>query len=169
MIAVCLASFCEPRIFRSLLLEPRAGTGAKSGSLFRQDRGGRVSHGRHWAPNVVQLPCAGETSRSGKSVSIAKKSKGYASHPEFCTFRSHPPTLPQPPIRWWGMPPTRLHLSSGRQLRPAMRPKFLTYKTRIWAMMRQNSRISSPTENSIRISSRAAERGTRKYLHILNS
>jgi len=53
-------------------------------------------------------------------------------------------TWPEPPLRWWGIQPARLNLSSGRHLRRAMLPKFSTYKTRIWAMMLQNFRISSP-------------------------
>ena len=47
-------------------------------------------------------------------------------------------------LRRWGIAPALLNPSSGRRLRWAMRPKFSTYKTRIWAMMRQNFRISSP-------------------------
>src|SRR4029453_15725770 len=47
-------------------------------------------------------------------------------------------------LRWWGIQPARLNLSSGRHLRRGMLPKFSTYKTRIWAMMLQNFRISSP-------------------------
>jgi hypothetical protein len=51
-----------------------------------------VSHGGHWAADVIQLPGAGETSRRGSIVTIApKQSKGYALHLEFCTFRSQPP------------------------------------------------------------------------------
>jgi hypothetical protein len=39
---------------------------------------------------------------------------------------SPPQTWPRPPLRWWGIPPTRLHFSSGCHLRRAMRPKFST-------------------------------------------
>jgi hypothetical protein len=45
---------------------------------------------------------------------------------------------------WWGIPPTRLDLRLGRHLRRAMRPKFSTYKIRIWAIMLKNFHISRP-------------------------
>src|SRR5262245_22228415 len=44
-------------------------------------------------------------------------------------------TCARPPCRWWGIPPTRLNLSSGRHPLLAMRSKFLAYKVHIWAML----------------------------------
>jgi hypothetical protein len=49
----------------------------------------------------------------------------------------------------WGVTPAHLHPSEGRRVLVAMRPKFSTYKTRLWAMMLKHS------EDEIDISRRA--------------
>jgi hypothetical protein len=47
-------------------------------------------------------------------------------------------------FRLVGIPPTHLHLSSGRHLLPTIMPKFSTQKLRIWAMILKHFRKSSP-------------------------
>ena len=53
-------------------------------------------------------------------------------------------TWPRPPLHRWGIAPTHLNLFQGYRLPRAMRPKCLTYKTRIWAIMLKNFHISRP-------------------------
>ena len=40
-------------------------------------------------------------------------------------------TWPRPPLRWWGIWPTHLHLSTGRHLPLTIMPKFSMYEIRI--------------------------------------
>jgi hypothetical protein len=61
-----------------------------------------------------------------------------------CHYSEEVQTWPRLPLRWWGIPPTHLHPSSGRCLPQAMMPKCLQYKIRIWVMMLKHVRISSP-------------------------
>src|SRR5262245_8453754 len=61
-----------------------------------------------------------------------------------CRDASHVHTWPGPPLPPWGVKPTRLNRFSGRHLRRAMLPKFLTQKLRIWAIMLKHSHISRP-------------------------
>jgi hypothetical protein len=60
-----------------------------------------------------------------------------------CAFLTYP-TESRPPLHRWGIPPAHLNPFSARRLPLAMMPKSLKYKTRIWAIMLKNFRISSP-------------------------
>jgi hypothetical protein len=140
---------------------------------LKASRKGADQDGRHYTITVSATDQAGNLGEASTTVTVPHDQRQYSKgslRPSTRRYRvSEGPTLatgitlgdtvaagvmlcdihdahtwPRPPVHGWGISPTHLNPFSARCLPLAIMPKFLKYKTRIWAMMLKNFRISSP-------------------------